>query len=155
MLKYCMKKDVISIAKTATILEAASLVASQHIGILPVVNEQKDLVGIVSLNNLLSLEMPAFINLINDLDFMEDFGAVETTRPHYADVSRPITEIMQPPHAVSEDDGLLYAYALMVKNNISDLPVVSASGKLVGIVSKVDIATEILAGWKDIKEESE
>ncbi len=152
MVKNCMKKNVVSISETATILEAASLIVNRHIGIIPVVNDKKELVGTIGLHDLLSLEMPAFFNLINDLDFVGDFGAVETTRPPFSEVSRPINTIMQPPRAVSEDDGMLYTYALMTKHNLSDLPVVSSSGQLVGVVSKVDIAAEILSGWKEIKE---
>jgi len=155
MIKNCMKKNVVSISETATILEAASLIANRHVGFIPVVNENKELVGTIGLHDLLSLEMPAFINLINDFDFVGDFGAVETTRPPFSEVSRPITTIMQPPRAVSEDDGMLYTYALMMKHSLSDLPVISASGQLVGVVSKVDIGAEILAGWKEIKEPNE
>jgi CBS domain-containing protein len=152
MIKNCMKKNVVSISEDATILEAASLIVNRHIGVIPVVNKNKELVGTIALHDLLSLEMPAFLTLINDLDFVGDFGAVETTRPPFSEVSRPINAIMQPPRAVSENDGMLYTYAFMVKHNLSDLPVVSASGQLVGVVSKVDIAAEILAGWKEIKE---
>ena len=155
MIKNCMKKNVISISEKAIILDAAALVANRHIGLIPVVNDQKELVGTISLHDLLSLEMPAFFNLINDLDFVGDFGAAETTRPTYAEVTRPITELMQPACSVSEDDGMLYAYSLMTKHNFSDLPVVSASGQLVGIVSKVDIGAEILSNWKEIKEPTE
>jgi CBS domain-containing protein len=155
MIKNCMKKNVISISESATILEAATLIVNRHIGLIPVVNKNKELVGTIGLHDLLSLEMPAFFNLINDLDFVGDFGAVETTRPLFSEVSRPINAIMQAPRAISEDDGMLYAYALMMKHNLSDLPVVTASGQLVGVVSKVDIGAEILAGWKEIKESLE
>jgi CBS domain-containing protein len=40
----------------------------------------------------------------------------------------------------------------MLKHNLSDMPVVSESGELVGVVSKVDIGAEILSNWKQIKE---
>jgi len=155
MIKKCMKRNVISVTENSTILEAASLVANRHVGLIPVINENKELVGTINLNDLLSLEMPAFINLIGDLDFVEDFGAVETTRPSFLDVSKPITNLMQPPRAAAEDDGMLYTYALMMKHNLSDLPVVSSTGQLVGVVSKVDIGAEILSGWEDIKEPNE
>ena len=152
MVKNCMKRNVVSISETATILEAAALMSARHIGLLPVIDQQNKLVGMIGLQDLLSLEMPAFFDLITDLDFLSDFGAVETTRPTFEEVSCPIATLMQPPTAVNEDSGLLYAYGLMMKHKLADLPVVSESGELVGIVSRVDIGAEILSNWKQIKE---
>ncbi len=152
MVKNCMKKNVVSIPESASILEAALLMAKKHIGLLPVVDGQRKLVGILGLAELLSLELPAFFNLISDLDFMSDFGAVETTRPTLEEVNRPVTTLMQHPSPVTEDSGLLYAYAVMQKHNLSDLPVVAESGELVGVVSRVDIGAAILSNWEQLKE---
>jgi CBS domain-containing protein len=152
MIKDCMKKNVVSITKSATILDAALLVAGRHVGILPVVDEDKKLVGMIALQDLLALELPPIIGLIDEIDFVTDFGAIETTRPSFESVSRSILDIMQPPTFVNEDSGLLYAYALMVKHKLFDLPVVNKEMTLVGIVSRVDIAAIILSNWKQIKE---
>jgi CBS domain-containing protein len=115
-----------------------------------VVDGQEKLIGVIGLPELLSLEMPAFFNLITDLDFVSDFGAVETTRPQPEQVDQPVTELMQPASSVDEECGMLRAYGLMLKHNLSDLPVVSESGQLVGIVSRVDIGAAILSAWKEI-----
>ncbi len=53
MVKNCMKKNVVSIPESASILEAALLMAKKHIGLLPVVDSQKKLVGILGLEELL------------------------------------------------------------------------------------------------------
>lgn len=150
MIKSCMKRNVVSIASSATIREAAKAMSSRHIGILPVVDDKNILVGVIGLPDILSLEMPAFFNLIGDLDFVGDFGAVETTRPSVDEINRPVTEIMQHAVAVLEDSGLLYAYALILKHNLSDLPVTTEAGKLVGVVSRVDIGSVILTNWEQI-----
>jgi CBS domain-containing protein len=57
---------------------------------------------------------------------------------------------MQPAQSVEEGSGMLRAYGLMLKHNLSDLPVVSDEGMLVGVVSRVDIGTAILATWQEI-----
>ncbi len=150
MIKSCMKRNVISIDSNATIRDAAIKMSDQHIGLLPVINTENKVIGMVGLPDLLNLEMPAFFNLINDVDFISDFGAVETTRPNANQIDRPITEIMQPALPVSDNSGLLAAYGFMIKHNLSDLPVVSETGELVGIVSQVDIGVAILSSWKDI-----
>jgi CBS domain-containing protein len=145
-----MKRNVYFIQSTATIREAAAIVAEKHIGTLPVVDSQGKLIGVVGLRDLLSLEMPDFFNLVEDFDFVHNFGAVETTRPGVEVISRSVTTIMEPAISVEETSGMLRAYALMLKRNLHDLPIVSGNGELVGIVSRVDIGVAILAGWNSV-----
>jgi CBS domain-containing protein len=143
----CMKKNVISIPITTTIGGAASMIVENHVGILPVVNEQGKPVGMIRLKDLLSLEMPDFIYLVTDFDFVHDFGAVETTRPMREVLVRSITTLMKPVMTIEEECGLLRAYAIMLRDEIYDLPVTNATGELVGIVSRVDIGSAILSLW--------
>lgn len=149
-IRDCMKRNVYSITAQTTIREAGQLVAERHIGLLPIVDPNGKPVGVVRLGDLLTLELPDFFNLLPDLDFVHDFGAVETTRPTPEDLDRPVTAIMQPITVVEESAGLLRAYALMVKHNLHDLPVVNTGGALVGIASRVDIGAAVLAGWKSV-----
>ena len=150
MIKNCMKRNVYSIPSTATIREAAALIAERHIGLLPVLDEQGKPLGVIRLADLLSLELPAFFNLLSDVDFVHDFGAVETTRPTLEELEQSVMTLLQPRISVEETCGLLRAYALMVKHSLHDLPVVSKNGTLVGIASRVDIGAAILSAWKTI-----
>jgi CBS-domain-containing membrane protein len=144
-----MKRKVISIPASATIREAADLVIAHHIGQLPVVDERDGLIGIIDLQDLLSLELPDSFNLLADVDFVHDFGAVETTRPTPAELSQTIMALARTATSVAETCGLLRAYALMLKHDLHDLPVVSESGQLVGIASRVDIGAAILSLWNN------
>jgi CBS domain-containing protein len=146
-IKDCMKKNVVSIPIATTINEAAAVIVEKHVGILPVVDEQGKPVGVVRLSDLLSLEMPDFINLVADFDFVHDFGAVETTRPAHKVLAKPVTTIMEPVMTIEEDSGLLRTYAIMLQNKIYDLPVTTATGELIGIVSLVDIGAAVLSLW--------
>jgi CBS domain-containing protein len=150
MIKNCMKTKVFSISSTATIRQAAALSVEHHIGLLPVVDEQGKPIGIVRLGDLLSLELPDFFKLLPDFDFVHDFGAVETNRPSPEELDRPVTTLLQPGIFVEETCGLLRAYALMVRHNLHDLPVISEDGAFVGIASRVDIGTAILSTWKTV-----
>ena len=60
-IRDCMKRNVFSIASTATIRQAAALITEHHIGLLPVVDEQGKPIGVVRLADLLSLELPDFL----------------------------------------------------------------------------------------------
>jgi CBS-domain-containing membrane protein len=147
--KY-MKRNVISIPETATIREAASVFVKHHIGLLPVIDKEKKLVGVVGLRDMLSLELPDFVSFIADVDFVHDFGAVETTRPSAAVLDRSIKTLMNPAVSVPEDTGLLRTYALMLQHELHDMPIVSKDAKLVGVASRVDIGRAILSAWAKV-----
>ena len=149
-IRQCMKRKVFSIPAAATVRQAAALMVEQRIGLLPVVDKQGKPGGVVRLGDLLELELPDFFDLLPDLDFVHDFGAVETTRPAPKELDQPVTALMQPVTLVEESCGLLRAYALMVKHNLNDLPVVSEEGILVGLASRVDIGAAILATWATV-----
>jgi CBS-domain-containing membrane protein len=147
--KY-MKSNVISILQTATIREAAVLFVTHHIGLLPVVDEQRKLLGVVGISHLLSLELPDFVRFLADVDFVHDFGAVETTRPTSEILNRSITTLMIPALSATEDTGLVRTYVLMLQQELHDMPIVSADGKLVGVASRVDIGVAILSEWAKV-----
>ena len=148
--KY-MKKDVVSIHADATISDAAHVFVKKHIGMLPVTDSDGKPVGVVSLQDMLTLELPDFVNFVADVDFVQDFGAVESTRPSAAALARSIKKLMKPPYSVAADCGLLRAYALMVQERLHDILVVSPDGKLIGIASRVDIGRAILSAWSKVE----
>lgn len=150
-IRECMKRNVISISETASIREAAAVIVKKHIGLLPIVDGNNRLIGVVGLRDLLSLELPDFVRFIGDLDFVHDFGAVETTRPPARTLEKPVKSMMKDALTVEEDCGLLRAYALMSQHNLHDLPVLSKDGELMGIASRVDIGTAILSTWSKVE----
>ena len=80
MIDACMKPNVIAVSPTTTAQEAARIVVSNHIGTLPVVDDLGLLVGVVRLEDLLEVFMPDFVALMDNIDFVHDFGALETLR---------------------------------------------------------------------------
>lgn len=145
--RSCMKHKVVSITDAATIREAAKAIAKNHIGLLPVVDAQKKLLGVIGLRDLLTLELPDFVSFVEDVDFVHDFGAAESTHPSAATLAKSVKSIMRPPITVTADTGLLRAYALLLQHNLHDMPVVDTDGKLVGVTSRVDIGVAVLSSW--------
>ena len=146
----CMKKNVVSIPKTATIREAAAIIVSKHIGLLPVVDKNNKPVGVIGIRDLLTLELPDFVSFVADVDFVHDFGAVETTHPSARTLGKSVKTLMKPAISVDEDCGLLRAYALMLQHNLHDMLVVSKDGKLIGVASRVDVGVAVLSEWGKI-----
>jgi len=150
VIRDCMKLNVISIKSTGTIGEAAQLLAENKVGMLPVVDEENVLVGHLQLNDVLSLVMPIFVRLIEDFDFVHDFGAVEDRLPSLEAMSRPVSEVMQEPVFLEDTCGLMRAFATLREHTWNDLPIVDADGRLVGIASRVDIGAALLRGWQEV-----
>ena len=142
-----MKRQVISITASASIDEATDLFIDKHIGTLPVVDASGHPVGMLILGDMLNLVMPDFVRLIEDFDFVRDFGAAESRKPSLEVLAHPVNQVMQKPIFVEETSGLLRAFALLRQHGLHDLPVVATDGRLIGIVSRVDIGTALLLDW--------
>jgi CBS domain-containing protein len=147
-----MKSNVISIPSDSSIRQAAALFVKHHIGLLPVVDRDHKPMGVLGLKDMLSLELPDFVRFIADVDFVHDFGAVETTRPPAETLNKSVVTLMRPPISVQGDSGLLRTYALMLQHNVHDILVVDKEGgKLIGIASRVDIGSAILSTWEKVE----
>ena len=147
----CMKHNVVSIPATSTVREVAAVFVKERVGLLAIVDPNNKLVGVAGLRDLLSLVLPDFVNFVADLDFVHDFGAVETIRPSAQVLDASIKTLIKLPITVDEDSGLLRAYALMLQHNLQDMPVVSKDSQLIGMVSRVDIGTKILSAWAKVE----
>lgn len=142
-----MKRQVVTVPVTATIAEAAALFRKHHVGMLPVLDAGGRLVGILQLRDVLGLVMPSFVDLIDDFDYVGDFGAMEDQGPALEELARPVRQVMEEPVSVREDSGLLRAFAFIHKHHLLDLPVVDRDNRLVGLASRVDIGRALLATW--------
>lgn len=148
IIQQCMKRDVISIHEEDSIAQAARLLVQFHVGTLPVTDSGGRLTGLVQMRDLLSLVMPSFVNLVQDFDFVHDFGAIESGQPTAEKLAEAVGSIMHPPTSVEEDCGLLRAIAILQTNRLLDVPVVDKTGRLVGIASRVDIGSALLQSWQ-------
>jgi len=146
-----MKKAFVSIPDSASVGDAAHLFVKQRIGMLPVVDKNGKPIGVIGLQDMLTLELPDFVGFVEDVDFVHDFGAVETTRPSAATLAKSVKSLTRPPFSVPQDCGLLRGYALMLQHELHDLLVVAPDGKLIGLASRVDIGRAILASWAKVQ----
>lgn len=147
-IKDCMKRAVYSIHKDASVWQAAQVFIERHIGLLPVVDSADKPVGVIGMRDLVELVLPSFFHLIEDVDFVHDFGAIESEQPPAALLEEPVSKYMRRITVVKENSGLVRAYSLMLQKDLHDLPVVSAEGKLTGIASRVDLGVAILKTWR-------
>ena len=149
-LKSSMKKQVFTIQDTEDIGAAARKFIKHHVGMLPVIDGEGKLVGVLQLRDILSLAMPVFTKLMEDFDFVGSFGAADSIQPSKEEIDKKVSEVMEPPVYVEVISGLSRAFALLHQHNLTDLPVVDEENRLLGIASRVDIGTAILKRWKAI-----
>ena len=147
--KHSMKKNVISVKEGDDLMVAARQFVKHHVGMLPVIDAQGKLVGVLQLRDLLSFSLPDFTRLIEDFDFVGTFGAAKLIQPSKEDLSKKVSEVMEEAVHVKDSCGLTRAFALLHQHNLTDLPIVDDENRLVGVASRVDIGTAILKSWED------
>jgi CBS domain-containing protein len=112
-----MTEDPRSIGASASVVEAARLMREQHIGSLPITDDQK------------------LVGMITDRDITTRVVA-EAADPQKTPVSDVYSRDLI---SVEPDNDLDEALQLMARHQVRRLPVVE-NGRLVGIVAQADIA---------------
>jgi CBS domain-containing protein len=150
--KDVMTRHAISIAPHALIVAAVRMMLQHNISGLPVVDEKRNLIRIVTEGDFLRrAETGTERQRSRWLEFLLGPGplADDYVRSH----GRRVDEVMTADvHAVTEDAPLDEIVALMEKHRVKRIPVVRG-GELVGIVSRADllhalagVASEIASG---------
>jgi len=143
-----MKRDVVSIKASYTLREAASILAQKRIGTLPVVDDSGILIGITTMGDILKLFLPDFLSLMENVDFVKDYGALRELSPEDIEKADSLTvgDIMEEAVSIERGCSLIRALSVMKTHSLSDLPVLR-DDKLVGLVSRVDIGRALLKIW--------
>lgn len=125
--------------------EVARLMLSSTFTGLPVVDERDRPVGVISQGDLIyKAGMPMRLGLLAESDRGKVGPALEALAPRQA------REVMTQPAVTIEQDKLVTdAVNLMLKQQVKRLPVVDAEGRLVGILSRVDVFHTILRECPD------
>lgn len=138
--KDFMTKDVITISSAATVEELARLLIEHKISGAPVVNNKKELIGIVTENDLISrnkrLHIPTIIRLF-DAFIVLGSGKLEEEIKKMA--AATVAEIcIKKVVSITEDTPLQEVATIMSEQKIHLLPVLR-NNVVVGIVGKADI----------------
>jgi CBS domain-containing protein len=135
-----MTKDVITISSAATVEELARLLIEHKISGAPVVNNKKELIGIVTENDLISqnkrLHIPTIIRLF-DAFIVLGSGKLEEEIKKMA--AATVEEIcIKKVVSITEDTPLQEVATIMSEQKIHLLPVLR-NNVVVGIVGKADL----------------
>ncbi|GBD95785.1 MAG TPA: CBS domain-containing protein [Nitrospirae bacterium] len=138
--KDIMTKDVVTIHPEATVEELARLLIEHKISGVPVVNNEKKLVGIVTENDLIRknkrFHIPTVIRLFDAYILLGSGKAEEEIKKMAATTVNEI--YTQKVVSITEETSLEDIATIMAEQHIHLLPVLS-SDNVVGIVGKADV----------------
>ncbi len=128
-IKDIMIRDVTSVLATCKLVDLISILSRRKITGLPVVNNNQEVVGYISLHDIIDSILSEFIQLSKSLK-------------EYS--QRPIEEFMRKNIVtIDEDDNEVLASDLLIRNKIQRLPVLR-DGKLMGIITLTDICRVLM-----------
>ncbi len=123
------------VGTTTTLDEVARLLLSSAFTGLPVVDEENRPVGVIAQGDLIyKAGLPMRLGLLAQSDSAKVEAALEAL------ASRKAGEVMTKPAVTIEEDSLVtQAVDRMLGKGVKRLPVVDAAGRLVGMLSRVDV----------------
>jgi CBS domain-containing protein len=143
LVHYWMSPEPITISPDDTIGDADRLLHEYNIRRLPVVDDDLNLVGIVTLGDIREASA-------------SDATSLSVWELNYLLAKLKVKKVMTPdPITVYTTDAVTKAATLMLENKVSGLPVVTpAGGTLVGIITESDIFRLVVQAWDEPKPEA-
>lgn len=143
-----MTHDPIMVKPDTSLTDAIKTLAEKRISGLLVVDDARKLVGVVSQADLMWQESgvtpPAYIMLLDSVIYLENPARYE--RELHKALGQTVGEVMsRNPVTISPDRPLQEAARLMHDRQVHRLPVLDASGQVVGILTRGDIIQALAA----------
>jgi CBS domain-containing protein len=122
------------------------LLLEKKISGVPVVNEENEVIGIVSETDLIypekSVHLPAFIPILDSIIFIESFKKLEKEIKKMA--AYKVKDVMnEDVITVREDVDIEEIVNIFVDKRINRAPVVDENNRLLGIITRTDILKHI------------
>jgi CBS domain-containing protein len=133
--KDVMTTSVVAVRRDASFKEMAAMLRSRRISAFPVLDDKARVIGVVSESDLLVKEavQAEGSSLLAAIRHMrEDDKAAGVTAGDL---------MTSPPVTIGPDASVEEAARIMYDRRVKRLPVVNATGRLVGIVSRTDVLT--------------
>jgi CBS domain-containing protein len=136
--KDVMRSEVQCVSEATTLRELSRAFRRHGVTTLSVINDQGQLVGVVTEAELLKAMLPGYSELLDTLSYMHDFEYLEDRADEVEDM--PVSDIMlRGAISVTEDTPLMRVISLFLLKAASHIPVVR-NDRPVGVVTRTDIA---------------
>ncbi len=133
-----MNPYVVTVTPYVTLAAAYELLQKNKIRRLPVIDDSKKLIGIITLKDILEAK-PSDIK--HSLSLEEAYRYLSTLTVSVAMKNKPVS--------IYQTSTIGHAAELMLDNKIGGLPVLDANEELVGLITESDIFRLIVKRWRD------
>ncbi len=142
-IKDYMKRDFRAVSPETPLREIARFFYESGESLLPVTEENGRLVGVIFIDDFILIFLPDYIDLIRNIDFLHDFGALELTSFTVEEQLFVAEDLMKENFIVlGEDESILKAAAILHKHDQQRIPVVRGD-RMVGMISQNDVCRAI------------
>lgn len=141
-----MTKEVIAVKKDMSVQDFARLLADKKISGAPVIDDQDNLIGIVTENDLIDqkkkVHIPTVMALFDSFVFLENPERLEKDLKKMS--ASTVGDICSNKVITTKNDTPIDEVATtMSEKNVHTLPVLTEDGNMVGIIGKSDIIRTI------------
>lgn len=146
MVKGIMQNQPARIRDTASLRDAAEIVALSGVGDLMVVDSDGAFIGVLSEGDILRAALPNFDEILAEGGTLLDAYRLFLRKGQELS-QRPIMPIViRNPLVLLPDDHVAKAATVLINLQIRRLPVVE-NGRLVGTVSRANVCQAVVGGW--------
>lgn len=143
-----MTTDVITIGPDAPLKEAATVMVRSGISGLPVVDENRAVVGIITEADFVTAEADRSWGRQRRRLLASLYGDADTPR------ARSVSDAMTAdPHSIDQNSSVTEAARKMIELGVKRLPVVTPDGFLVGIISRADVMGAFARSDQELRDE--
>ena len=137
-----MTTDPISVSPETSLQEAIQILAEKQISGLPVVDDEGQLIGIISETDLTwqatGVDAPPYIMFLDSVIYLQN-PAKHNQEVHKA-LGQTVAEAMsEKPTTIKQDRLVREAARIMHEKKVRRLPVVDDNDKLIGIITQGDV----------------
>lgn len=145
--KDIMKKNVICVSKDEKVKEIVSILMQNHVSGVPVVDHNRQLIGIVTEKDLITKEKG--LNVSSYMEFIASILFVDGEMKYKGNYQnlRYLTamDIMSSPvYSVHLNATIDEIASIMVNRHINRIPVIDEEKRLVGIIGRSDLLPALL-----------
>ncbi len=137
-----MTRKVVSVHRQDQSVEIAERMANHNVSGIPVLDDEEQVVGIISENDFLSRmgsrEVTSFMSIVARCLQQKGCLAVPVSKQKAQDI------MTSPAVTVSEDTPVSEIVKIFAEKKINRVPVTSEDGKLIGIVSRADTLQTVI-----------
>ena len=137
-----MTSEPFTVNPKTPLKDAIKILVEKRISGLPVVDEQDELVGVISESDLMwqetGVEPPPYIMILDSVIYLENPARYE--KEIHKALGQTVQEVMtDKPISIKPEQSIKQAAHLMHEKKIRRLPVVDAQARVVGIITQGDI----------------